>query len=125
VRWVLRSSQAAARARVATRSLREVPFAIAVDGTVLEGFVDLVIEDEEGLEIVDWKTDQIPAGAVAERLRDYETQAGLYVYGLEAATGRQVRAVTYVFAGPQVELSPGDPSALSKAAQEALARVAL
>jgi len=120
VRWVLRSSKTAERARTAKRALREVPFALQVDGTVLEGFIDLVIECDEGLEIVDWKTDQIPAEAVPERMREYETQAGLYVFGLEEATGRRASAVTYVFASAQVEISPGDPAALSSAARKQL-----
>jgi ATP-dependent helicase/nuclease subunit A len=122
VDWVLRSSQAIARARAAARCLREVPFAVTVDGTVLEGFIDLVIDSGDGMEIIDWKTDQIGSADVAERLREYETQAGLYVYGLEAATGRRVSAVTYVFAGAGVEVSPGDPAALSEAARRALTR---
>ena len=84
------------------------------------GFIDLVIESEDGIEIVDWKTDQIAAATVAERMREYETQAGLYVYGLEAATGWRAKAVTYVFASAEVEASPGDPAALSSAAQTQL-----
>jgi ATP-dependent exoDNAse (exonuclease V) beta subunit len=121
VDWVLRSSQAAVRARAARRALREVPFALTFDGTVLEGFIDLVIETAEGIEIVDWKTDQIGPEEVGERLREYETQAGLYVYGLESATGRRVNRVTYVFASAQVEVSPGDPAVLSEAAWVGLA----
>ncbi len=123
VRWVLRSSQAAARARGASRALSEVPFAVEHDGVVLEGFIDLVIETPDGIEIVDWKTDQISAGDVQERLREYETQAGLYVYGIESATGRHVSRVTYVFAGPRVEVSPGEPAALANAARAELARI--
>jgi len=122
VRWVLRSSQAAVRARSARRALREVPFAVAVNGAVLEGFIDLVIETEGAVEIVDWKTDQIGAAEVDDRLRGYKTQAGLYVYGLEAATGRRVSAVTYVFASAEVEVSPGEPATLSKEAQLELMR---
>jgi len=97
-----------------------VPFAVQVEGTVLEGFIDLVIEGDDGMEIVDWKTDQIAAEAVPERLREYKTQAGLYVYGLQAATGRRASAVTYVFASAQVEASPGEPAHLSRTAQEQL-----
>ncbi len=122
VRWVLRSSQAAVRARSARRALREVPFAIAANGTVLEGFIDLVIETDGAVEIVDWKTDQISASDVDDRLREYRTQAGLYVYGLEAATGLRVSAVTYVFASAGVEVSPGDPATLSNDAQLELQR---
>ncbi len=120
VRWTLRESAAMQRARSAPRALREVPFAMALDGKVLEGFVDLLVETPEGIEIVDWKTDQVPAEGVAERLRGYELQAGLYVLGIEAATGRTVTAVTYVFASAGVEVSPGDPAALREAARDRL-----
>jgi ATP-dependent helicase/nuclease subunit A len=112
VDWALRSSQAAARARSAGRALREVPFALALDGTVLEGFIDLVIESGDGIEIVDWKTDDLQEGEVDSRLDEYRVQAGLYVYGLETALQRPVSQVTYVFAKPRVERSLGDPNAL-------------
>jgi ATP-dependent helicase/nuclease subunit A len=124
VRWVLRSSEAAERARRADRALREVPFAVQVNGAVLEGFIDLLIESSDGIELVDWKTDQIGASEVDARLKEYETQAGLYVYGVEEATMRKVSGVTYVFAGANVERSPGDPAELSKAAQAELRRIA-
>ncbi len=122
VRWVVRESAAWQRARGATRAMREVPFAMESDGKVLEGFIDLVLQTPEGIEIVDWKTDQIAADRVAERLREYEPQAGLYVYGLESATGARVSRVTYVFASAEVEASPGEPAALAAAAREYLQR---
>ena len=114
-------SQAAGRARAARRSLREVPFGVTLNSTVLEGFIDLVIETEAGLEIVDWKTDHIAPSDVPGRMREYELQAGLYVLGLEAATGRTVTRVTYVFVSPDVEESPGAPAALAAAARARLA----
>lgn len=113
-------SEAAGRARSAPRALREVPFAAEFDGTILEGFVDLIIETGDGIEIVDWKTDDIPAKEVRERLREYELQAGLYVLGIQSATGRTVTRVTYVFARAGVEESPGDPAALLAAARARL-----
>jgi ATP-dependent helicase/nuclease subunit A len=97
-----------------------VPFAAEFDGTILEGFVDLLIETTDGIEIVDWKTDDIPAKEVRERLRQYELQAGLYVLGIESATGRSVTRVTYVFARAGVEESPGEPAALLAAARARL-----
>ena len=117
VRWVVRESGAWQRARGATRAMREVPFAMETGGKVLEGFIDLVLQTPDGIEIVDWKTDQISKGDVAERLREYEPQAGLYVYGLESATGARVTRVTYVFASAEVEQSPGEPAALAEAAR--------
>ena len=119
VRRALQSG-AAGRAREASRALREVPFAAEFDGTILEGFIDLVIESPDGIEIVDWKTDDIPAKEVRERLREYELQAGLYVLGIQSATGRTVTRVTYVFAQAGVEESPGDPAALLAAARARL-----
>jgi ATP-dependent helicase/nuclease subunit A len=110
----------ARRARTARRALREVPFAMVQDGVTLEGFVDLVLETDDGLEIVDWKTDAVPAAAVPRRLQGYRLQAGVYVLGLEAATGKRVRRVTYVFVDPAVEVSAGEPAEL---AAEASARV--
>jgi ATP-dependent exoDNAse (exonuclease V) beta subunit len=119
------SSAAAGRARKATRALREVPFAMSQDGVILEGFVDLVIEADGGIEIVDWKTDDVNEKEIEERLRSYELQAGLYILGLERATGRPVRAVTYVFVRPGIERSPGAPDALREQALSRLAEAAI
>ena len=55
-------SEPARRALDAKRALREVPFALPHGNTILEGYVDLLIEGEDGsIEIVDWKTDHVPA----------------------------------------------------------------
>ena len=110
------ASDAAQRARSAKRALREVPFAAPRNGVIVEGFADMVIETDEGIEIVDWKTDRIAASEVRERLRQYELQAGLYVLGIEAATGRRVTRMTYVFASAGAEESPGQPDELARAA---------
>jgi ATP-dependent helicase/nuclease subunit A len=116
VTWVVRESDAWQRAVAATRAIREAPFAVSQDGAVLEGFVDLLIETADGIELVDWKTDRVPAEAVEERLRQYELQAGLYAHGVQAATGRPVTSVTYVFASAKVEKSMGDPAVLAASA---------
>jgi ATP-dependent helicase/nuclease subunit A len=117
-------TEAAARARAAQRALREVPFALLLDGVLVEGFADLVIDGPDGLEIVDWKTDDVAAATAANRLREYELQAGLYVLGLEAATGRKVSRLTYVFVRPSLELSPGEPAALASSARRRLQEMA-
>jgi ATP-dependent exoDNAse (exonuclease V) beta subunit len=115
------ASEAAQRARSGRRALREVPFAVRYGATVLEGFIDLVIEGADGgIEIVDWKTDDISAAEVPARLIQYELQAGLYTLGLEAATGRAVTRITYVFAAPGIEASPGDPGTLAASARARL-----
>jgi ATP-dependent exoDNAse (exonuclease V) beta subunit len=115
------ASGAAARARTAPGALREVPFALARDGVVVEGFIDLVVPTLTGLEIVDWKTDDVATRAQAqERLRGYEIQAGLYAHGLRLATGRPVERITYVFLRAGLELPAGDPDELAAAALAAL-----
>ncbi|HUF54520.1 MAG TPA: UvrD-helicase domain-containing protein [Dehalococcoidia bacterium] len=116
VRWVVRESEAWKRAIAAPRAMRETPFAVALDGRVVEGFVDLLIETPDGIEIVDWKTDQVPEAEVEARLRAYGLQAGLYVHGIQEATGRAVNRVTYVFASAKAEMSPGEPRTLAEAA---------
>ncbi len=93
-----------------------MPFALPRNGTILEGFVDLVIETESGIEIVDWKTDDVSKAEIAERLKEYELQAGLYVLGIEEATRKTVRRVTYVFVRAGAEGSPGDPASLRASA---------
>jgi ATP-dependent helicase/nuclease subunit A len=107
------ASEAASRARTAPRALREVPFAWQMDGTTIEGFIDMLIEAPEGIEIVDWKTDRVPPDEVPSRLDTYRLQAGLYVLGVERATQRKVHRVTYVFVSAGREASPGDPAELS------------
>lgn len=62
------------------------------DGTVLEGYVDLIFEDDDGtLVIVDYKTDAIPAGALDTRVAYYQPQLQAYATCLQDATGRPVR----------------------------------
>ncbi|WP_329001178.1 UvrD-helicase domain-containing protein [Kribbella sp. NBC_00709] len=49
------------------------------DGTVLEGFVDLIYRDDDGrLIIVDYKTDAIPAAALDSRVAYYAPQLQAY-----------------------------------------------
>jgi ATP-dependent helicase/nuclease subunit A len=115
---------AAQRARVARRALREVPFALDHGGIILEGYVDLLIENDDGIEIVDWKTDHVAPDAVEARLRDYELQAGVYVIGIEAATGRSVSRVTYVFVAAGREVEMADPASLRDTALQRLAKEA-
>ncbi|GAA1510961.1 ATP-dependent exoDNAse (exonuclease V) beta subunit [Agromyces terreus] len=64
------------------------------DGTVLEGFIDLLFRDADGsLVIVDYKTDAVTdAAALADRSRHYAPQLDAYVRALHAATGETARA---------------------------------
>lgn len=71
-----------------------VPFA---DG-VLEGFVDLLFEGPEGLEVVDYKTDRVRSDAEVDRLASrYRLQGAAYAAAVGASTGRPVRRCTFLF----------------------------
>jgi ATP-dependent exoDNAse (exonuclease V) beta subunit len=102
------------------RHWRELYVAAPVgrDG-VLEGFVDLVIEEPDGLVVVDYKTDRIdgPGGATATGSH-YLPQLASYAECLEAATGRAVHRCVLVFVagGEPIEVSyDGDTLAAARA----------
>jgi ATP-dependent exoDNAse (exonuclease V) beta subunit len=82
------------------RHWRELYVAVPVDGGVLEGFVDLVLEDDDGLTVVDYKTDRTGGTAGLRRAADrYRPQVASYALALEEATGRPVRRAVLVFVG--------------------------
>ena len=82
------------------RHWRELFVAVPVGAGVLEGFVDLVLEEDDGLVVVDYKTDRVggPAGLTAAAAR-YGPQVASYTLALEEATGRPVRRCVLVFVG--------------------------
>ena len=58
------------------------------DGTVLEGFVDLIYREDDGsLVIVDYKTDAVPGAALDVRVEVYRPQIKAYADMLGAAVG--------------------------------------
>jgi hypothetical protein len=87
-------------AGAAGRHWRELFVAVPVGGGVLEGFVDLVLEDDEGLVVVDYKTDVTGGrpGLESAGVR-YRPQVASYALALEEATGRKVRRCVLVFVG--------------------------
>jgi ATP-dependent exoDNAse (exonuclease V) beta subunit len=84
------------------------------DGTILEGFIDLVYREEDGsLVIVDYKTDDVPDAAVPSRVAYYAPQLRAYASILSTATERASREPVLLFTrqGPPAErsiaLTPG------------------
>ena len=78
---------------------REVPVAALVDGVLVEGFIDLLIDTPDGLVIVDYKTDQVPSDDHLDAaLARYAVQGGAYALALEAALDRPVHGCVFVFA---------------------------
>jgi ATP-dependent exoDNAse (exonuclease V) beta subunit len=61
------------------------------DGTVLEGYIDLIYRDADArLVVVDYKTDAVPADALGSRVVYYRPQLAAYRAALTAATGASV-----------------------------------
>jgi ATP-dependent helicase/nuclease subunit A len=88
------------RALAARRSWRELAVVASVDGHLVEGFIDLAFEsDDGGLVVVDYKTDALGAGEHEDAVARYRLQIGAYAAALAAATGREVSEGWLVFAG--------------------------
>ena len=81
---------------------REIYVSTSVDGTVLDGFVDLCyVTASGGLVVVDYKTDAVrDVGEVQAKLARYELQAAAYALALADATGRPVERAVLVFLSP-------------------------
>ncbi len=95
VRRAVRSGQLRREVHVAA------PVAPLVEGAgvdLFEGFVDLLFADGDGLVVVDYKTDDVPSDdAVDNALERYAPQGAAYAVALEAATGRPVTEVHFLF----------------------------
>jgi ATP-dependent helicase/nuclease subunit A len=102
---MVRSALAAPSVRAAAaggRYWREVFVAGQIDGTTIEGFVDLLYESKDALVVVDYKTDALPATAsVDEAARRYRLQGAAYALALQEALGRPVARCVFVFTQPR------------------------
>ncbi len=84
------------------RFWREVPVAATVEGVVIEGFIDLLVESTDGLVVVDYKTDRAPTSEDLDAAMDrYRVQGAAYALALEEALRRPVVRCVFVFARPR------------------------
>lgn len=117
-------SDTVARAVASGRWWREVPVGTPVGETVLEGFIDLLFEEEDGLVVVDYKTDALETeGELAARIGHHRIQAGAYAFTLQETTGHRVKEVVLLFLQPRQEVILTDILALMAEAQQALLTV--
>jgi ATP-dependent exoDNAse (exonuclease V) beta subunit len=130
-----REGDVAARARVALDSRvvqeavqhgfrREMYVATPVDGTTLEGYVDLVYRRPDGLVVVDYKTDAWTDDADLDaKVARYRLQGAAYAVALEQATGEAVAECVFVFlgAGDAQERSVSDLPAAMREVRASLA----
>ena len=97
------------RAQEAGRLKREQPFVLGIPASelsetlpaeetvLIQGIIDACFEEEDGLVVVDYKTDAVSEGA--ELLRRYRVQLSYYARALEQITGKRVKEqLIYSFA---------------------------
>ena len=100
---------------------REVPVAVPVGKGVLEGFIDLLFEEDDGLVVVDYKTDYVAAADLEDRaVGRYRIQAGSYALAVQRATGKPVKEIVLLFLQPRNEMSLTDvPDLMAEAEMRA------
>ncbi|MDP6422720.1 MAG: UvrD-helicase domain-containing protein [SAR202 cluster bacterium] len=95
------------RAVASGRYWREAPVASPVGDGVVEGFIDLLFEEDGELVVVDYKTDSLYQDQAAGAAKRYRLQGGAYALALQRATGMKVREIVFLF------LEPRRPESLS------------
>jgi ATP-dependent exoDNAse (exonuclease V) beta subunit len=79
---------------------REMYVGTRVEGQTLEGYVDLVYRTDDGLVVVDYKTDAWRDDADLDaKVARYRLQGASYALALEGATGERVHRCVFLFLG--------------------------
>ena len=111
------------RAVASGRLWREAPMATPVaDGGAMQGYIDLLFEENGELVVVDYKTDAIDEAHVPDAAERYRLQAGAYALMVSRATGKRVKEIVFLFLRPKSEQSYANVDALAAAAQRAAER---
>mgnify|MGYP001282619965 CR=1 FL=1 len=120
------ASPALQAARHAQRAWREAPAGVSIDGTLLEGCIDLLYQRDDGqLVVIDYKTDRVSNATVAERAAAYRLQGAAYAVAVEQASGAKVAAVQLVFAALDGQVIAFEGSDLEAARAEVARRMSL
>ena len=113
-------SDAVRRAVASGRYWREAHIAAPIGDGVLEGFIDLLFEEDGELVIVDYKTDAIDQNSTEYIANTrYREQAGSYALITEQVTGKRVKDVIFLFLRPKHEERMQDLDSLKSAAERA------
>ena len=105
--------------RDAASYYREVFVSAKLGDRLVEGFIDLLIDEPEGVSIVDYKTDRLSPKQVQELGPEYEIQLGLYAWAVAETTKRPVKRATLLFLRPEEERRYPDADALISKAKAA------
>ena len=106
---IARLARVAVDSRIVRRAVgsgrfwREVPVAVGTAGGSLHGFIDLLFEEDDGLVVVDYKTDSVDAAETAESVSRYRLQGGAYAHAIQQTTGRPVKEVVFLYLQRNIE----------------------
>jgi ATP-dependent helicase/nuclease subunit A len=92
-------SELVGRAASAETVYQEVPFTVCIDGTILEGEIDLAFADDAGLHLVDYKTDAVTDETLAAHAANYRLQVGAYALAAGEVFGMPPASATLLFLG--------------------------
>ena len=92
------------RAVASRRIWREVPVAAPIGDGSLHGFIDLLFEEENGLVVVDYKTDAVTEAQLPEVVDRYRLQGGAYAHAISQITGKTVKEVVFLYLQPKSEV---------------------
>jgi ATP-dependent helicase/nuclease subunit A len=103
-REAVRRSEVGASIARASRRIAERPIALALPEGVVEGRIDLAIEEGGRWRVVDWKTDAVGPGEAgpAARRRGYLDQLSAYALALSRVVGAPEVTATVFFTTPGV-----------------------
>ncbi|KMT23344.1 helicase-exonuclease AddAB subunit AddA [Clostridium cylindrosporum] len=101
----------------AKRVLREVPFHIEVpvgyvyeeysasdESIAIQGIIDCFFEEEDGIVLIDYKTDYVTEENIDEIYERYRVQISLYSLAIEKLTGKKVKEKYIYLLGKGIEL---------------------
>jgi len=80
----------------------EVRFDWKVGSYFINGSIDWLKSSDDGMEIVDFKTDAVSKNEIEERAKEYDLQLVCYALASERATGKAVSSTSLVFLKPGI-----------------------
>jgi ATP-dependent helicase/nuclease subunit A len=122
VRLIRKALETAAVGRAVSSGhyYREVFVSAPAGERSIEGFIDLLFEEEGGFVIVDYKTDAIDEEPSESKKEQYSLQAGVYALALSRVTKKPVKEVILLFLNGPKELSFTDTGRLIDDAEKAV-----
>ena len=79
------------------RYQKEVPFSYKDNGTIFEEVMDMVLKEEDGLTVLDFKTDLVQKKSLNSKLEHYTPQVRVYSDAIKTIFGKPPKEVIFFF----------------------------